>query len=155
MYINAKIVRSSLEKSKAKGTPYVCLHLELEDDKDGYLPENLGRTQYGTLWLTEKTVENTEKTLRGLGWKGDNLRELHDSNPLEGVECSVTGDFELCDDGKNRFRVQWVNTRGHKPKDIGDGREFMAFNKYFKDNAKKPEAKPAAPKQEDSDDLPF
>jgi len=155
MYINAKIVRSSLEKSKAKGTPYVCLHLELQGDKDGFLPEGVAKTQYSSLWLTTKTIDNTKKTLRALGWKGQNILELHHSNPLAEVECSVTGDFELCEDGNERFRVQWVNTKAHKPKDIGDGREFTAFNKFLKDDGSKQETKPLQATQGGDDDLPF
>jgi len=155
MHINAKITRTSCEKSKEKGTPSVCLWLELTGDKYGFLPEGVEKKQYANLWLTQATVEKTKETLRELGFEGHDLLELHYSNPLEGKECSITGDFETDSQGNRRFRVQWVNTGDRKPKDIGDGNEFKAFNKFFADGGKKPEQKPQTKTQEADDDLPF
>jgi len=155
MYINAKISQTSLEQSKAKNTPSVCLWLELTGDKDGFLPEGLNKTQYANLWLTEKTIEKTKETLRELGFEGADLLELHYSNPLKGKECSITGDYETDEEGKPRFKVQWVNTGDRKPKDIGDGKEFRAFNKFFADGGKKQEQSPQQANAEANDELPF
>jgi hypothetical protein len=153
IYIKAIIKQTSLEKSKEKGTPSVCLLLELiPGEKDGYLPQGVEPSQHAHLWLTAKTIERTVKTLRELGWKGANFEDLHYGNPLEGVECSITGEFETDYNGVERFRVQWVNSK-NRIKDIGDGKEFKAFNKYLaKVDKPSPSAAPSTPQEQEAQD---
>jgi hypothetical protein len=159
MYIKSVITKTSLEKSKEKGTLSVCLWLKLiPNDKDGFLPAGVDEVQYAHLYLTDRTIDRTVKTLRDLGWQGkDWEEELHCNNPLEGVECSITGDFEEYN-GKSRFKIQWVNASG-QVRDIGEfAKEFKAWNKYIADGVKSapPQSTeaPATNAQED-DQLPF
>jgi hypothetical protein len=133
MHFKATIAQTSLERSKEKGTLSVRLRLDLQGDKDGFLPAGVEKRQYANLWLTDRTIDRTRKTLRELGWGGKDLNDLHYDNPLENVECSVTGDFETGMDGRDRFRVNWVNPKSREIKDLGDTGDFKAFNRHFAD----------------------
>jgi hypothetical protein len=158
MHIKAAIIKTSLEKSKEKGTLSVCLWLRLiPNDKDGFLPAGVEEAQYAHLYLTDRTIDRTCNTLRELGWQGAEWEELHYGNPLDGVECSITGDFEEYN-GKSRFKIQWVNAGG-QVRDIGEfSKEFKAWNKHIADGAKTPlpqsNESPETSTQED-ENLPF
>jgi len=159
--IKAVITRTSLEATKVKGTKSVCLWLTLipEEKDNGFLPDGIKEKQYAHLWLTDKTIERTSKTLRELGWQGTDIEELHYSNPLENTPCSITGEFEEYNDSE-RFKINWVNSRNRQAQDLGDSaKEFKSFNKFFADGAVKsaPATQPQETQQSGGNDeqLPF
>lgn len=149
-----------------------------DDDVDGR-----HITWYGQ--FSEKATPYTLKTLRTLGWQGDDVSDL--SGITDGPECEAVIAHEEGLDGETRARVRFINAPGAggvamKSKMSEDqakafaermrGR-VMAMNKGTAAPATKAESKPAAPPKappkgkgkapkaaaeeaaEDNDNIPF
>lgn len=69
-----------------------------------YLPEPDERiTWFG--YFTEKTEERTFRTLRMLGWRGDDISDLSE---IQDAECQAVVENEEYE-GKVRAKVKWLN----------------------------------------------
>ena len=66
--------------------------------------ENQRITWYG--FFTEKTVETTLKSLRAMGWAGDDLSDL---SGIDANEVYLDIQHEEDQEGNLRARVRWVN----------------------------------------------
>jgi hypothetical protein len=71
---------------------------------DGGEHEGKRITWYG--FFTEKTIETTLKSLRTLGWEGDDLSDL---SGIDTKDAYAVIAHEEGQDGKVRARVRWIN----------------------------------------------
>jgi len=84
-----------LVNSKEKGTPGVELELKNEH----------GEVITHTLWITDKTMERVVKSLRHMGWVGDDISDLSSvGSQLCQIEV-VTEDYN----GRGYPKVAWIN----------------------------------------------
>lgn len=97
-----------LQKSKDKGTPYICIPVEVTgDDVDS------GKTIVWNGWLSDKAFERTIETLiQVFGFNGD-LTGLHKGEiTFEGMPCQVTTEVQEYN-GKNYGKVKFLNKAGY------------------------------------------
>ena len=117
----AIIVSQSFKSMGKNNSP--CLEIVVEFE---HLTDETGVkcTQVALLWLTQKALENSCKTLRHLGWKGTDLKELsplvEGFHSLQGTKCFITTTKEEYQ-GKVSFKVRWINgTAGSRVMREGD-----------------------------------
>lgn len=127
----AKITAHSLAESKGKGVPYVKIIVETHKDLDR--DEEIVKNLYASLWLTEKAVERTMKTLRVLGYQSDSLNDLNCTNCLCGVMCEVSTEWTEWN-GQQREEVTFINEEGNRArrgfKPLDDDAAKRICNKY-------------------------
>jgi hypothetical protein len=94
-------------KSKEKGTPFVCITVSI--DVDGSL-ESIDWMGY----LTEAAKGRTIETLYKLGFNGDlaGLANGRNSGCIEGGKEIVAVIENEPYDGKDQFKVKWLNVKG-------------------------------------------
>ena len=107
----ARITDTAIVESKNSKTPSVKLSLDILNDLDTGA-EIMGRRIYADLWLTEKTIDNTAKTLAEIGCPCENFEDLNFGNPMGGIEVEISTDFEEYN-GKEYEKVAFVNPVGH------------------------------------------
>lgn len=105
----AEIVSTALGESKEKHTPFVRLQLQtitrLEDNQEivqGFIAD---------LWLSDKAVERTVKTLRELGFEGQTLADLNYPETMKGLLCEISTEFVEYN-GESKEKVKFVNRPG-------------------------------------------
>jgi hypothetical protein len=102
----ARAVSAKADKKGANKTPCVTVALKITEGTFE------GEKVYSDLWLTEKPFDRSIESLRNLGWKGDDLRDLSTVNG----ECEVVLEEEEYN-GKVQTKVKWINALGGgKPK---------------------------------------
>jgi hypothetical protein len=97
-----------------------CAAVNPENPKISIVFEIAGLNQQidGDLYLTPKTWQKTVDTLRDLGWKSDDVKDL--PAHVQGAQCSIVikhenieidQQIQYFEDGsmKVRARVQWIN----------------------------------------------
>lgn len=114
-----------------------CVNAEMPDVDEGKTPSvrltfrnEEGETIDAYLYLSEKALERTEKSLRACGWVGDDVSELmRDGVGLKEVEL-VVEDEEY--QGKVRTKVKWINAL-RKQMEADKAKELaMSLRKKFK-----------------------
>lgn len=105
-------------ESKEKKTPFLRIPLQVDDPSS----DQNGRTITCEKFITEATIDRLTKDLvEVFGWDGD-LFAL-DSGPdnvpdgFAGMQCSIVTESESYD-GKDRIRVQWLNSVDYKPQQL-------------------------------------
>lgn len=95
----AKVMSTRLETAdNAKQTPFIVVRFQT----------NGGGEIEGWFCLSEASLPYTIEKLDNLGWTGDNIEELDNSDTLVGSVCSiVVGEEEY--NGKMRSKVKFVN----------------------------------------------
>jgi hypothetical protein len=103
---HAAIVQAAEFGETEKGTPYLCLTFA----GDASTTEG---TQYGYLYLSEKALANSVKTLRdAFGFDG-NFETVVEQ--IVEKPCAITNESEEYE-GKERVKVKWINApRSSKP----------------------------------------
>lgn len=96
----ARAVNAALGLTQ-KGAEQVGVQFELLDEPGGMI------TWYG--YFTEKTMENTVKSLRTCGWDGEDLSDLRN---IDANEVTLVIEHEADDKGGTRAKVRWVNDAG-------------------------------------------
>jgi hypothetical protein len=109
-----EVVANSLAHSKEKQTPSVKLQLGIK-----YNILNPEYAEHGVLYhdlyLTEKSFENSMKTLAEVfGWTGIDISELNSAELLAGIECNAVVEIEEYD-GKTRPKVKFINNPNRMP----------------------------------------
>lgn len=135
---DVKVVSIEFGETPNTGTPYLGLKFETSG----------GEHAYRNLWLSEKALEHTYKTLSEVfAFDGDYATV---EKQLVGKECRITIDTEVGDDGKERLVVQWIN-RQRNVVPIKDKAQFLnsLTAKCAKFGSK------ATPKAFTEDDVPF
>jgi hypothetical protein len=128
---SAVIVSTALAESKEKKTP--CVRLLVNTVKCLDTDQEEKRQFYADLWLGEKAVDRTMKTLREIGWDGMSFYDLNMENTLVGTEIEISTAIEEWN-GQSFERVKFVNkkgsyeNRGLKP--CGDDVARMIAHKY-------------------------
>lgn len=134
----AKAKEAALGRT-SKGTEQVAVRFELLD----HTGESI--TWFG--FFTDKTLENTVKSLRACGWTGDDLSDLAG---ITANEVNLVVEHETDDRGQTRAKVRWVNgTSGLAMKDQLDTAEAKTFAARMKGAIVamgKGGARPAAPR---------
>ena len=101
----AKVCDYGIGETKT-GKPFVGLQFEVENE---------GRINT-RLFLTEKALDRTIKTLKRLGLSGDDLMVLVNGPEGKGLdmnrEVEIVVEMEASDDGKEYPRVKWINSYG-------------------------------------------
>lgn len=109
-YYDVVINNVTLTESKS-GTPGIMIGVSLRND-----PNDSGDV---TLYLTEKTRNNTLETLGQLGWDAPSydydLTALEEENPLRGKLAEVSVDTEFYN-GKTSTKIKYINAPGCRPK---------------------------------------
>ena len=106
---SAEIVSTALGESKEKKTPFVAIQVKTVRCLDTDEEKELKFT--ATLWLSDKSVERTVKTLRELGFDGQTLIDLNYPDTMAGLMCEITTKTEEYN-GKTEERVAFVNKPG-------------------------------------------
>lgn len=115
-----KVVNATMPDVDEGKTPSVCLTFRNEAGEhiDAYL------------YLSEKALARTEKSLRACGWVGDDVSELmRDGVDLKQVEVVVEEEEY---NGKVRAKVKWINAI-RKAMEADKAKELaMSLRKKFK-----------------------
>lgn len=176
----ATILSTALAESKEKHTPSVRIQVNAIHNLD--TDEDCDKKFTADLWLSDKAVERTIKTLRSLGFEGQSMAELNDPDTMTGLMCEVTTRMEPYE-GETVERVAFVNkpgsfaNRGLRAASEDVARSIaqrydaaLRTGKYHKPPQKQaaygrqeaPRPNPYAPKksapaapEQDEDDLPF
>lgn len=106
---SAEIIGTALGESKEKRTPFVAMQVRTIKCLDTDEEKELKFT--ATLWLSDKAVERTVKTLRELGFDGQTLIDLNLPDTMAGLMCEITTKTEEYN-GKTEERVAFVNKPG-------------------------------------------
>lgn len=104
----AKVMSTRLETARnTKATPFIVVRFQT----------NTGGEIEGWFCLSEASLPYTIEKLDNLGWNGDNIEDLDNTDVLVGAPCFiVVGDEEY--DGKMRTKVKFVNRfREQRPPD--------------------------------------
>lgn len=104
------ITSHALAESKNNHTPSVKLCIKADTCLDD--GSAVDKTFYADLWLTDKSAQNTVKTLRDIGWQGMDFATLNDGNDLEGVAVEISTELETYE-GNDYEKVRFVNKPGH------------------------------------------
>lgn len=106
----AGVIKSNtLAESKQKHTPSVRLLITVNRNLD--TGEPVDRQFYADLWLGDKAVDKTVKTLREIGWNGMSFNELNDTSALAGIEVEVSTSMEEWN-GNQYEKASFVNPKG-------------------------------------------
>lgn len=106
---HAKVTSNALALSKNTGTPFV--EIQVRTTHDVHTGEVHETTLTGSLWLTDKTAENTIKTLDYVfGWAGNSMQELN-APVLVGTECEIVVEDEEYN-GRTTRKIQFFNRPG-------------------------------------------
>lgn len=165
----ATITGHGFAESKNSHTPSIKFSLKATFDLDAQQP--VDKTFYNDLWLSDKAIENTCKTLREIGFNSDNMADLNDSSLMVGTEIEISTEFEEYN-GNEYEKVRFMNkagsyaNRGIKPMDTNQAKRLAAkYNQALKNAQKRaPQHQPAPDSRgnvqnqatvEEGDDLPF
>ena len=107
----ATISDTAISESKTKKTPSVKICFDLKKDLDTGA-ELMGRRLMADLWLNENCIERTAQTLADIGCPCENFEDLNYNNPMKGIECELSTDFEEYN-GKEYEKVAFINPVGH------------------------------------------
>ena len=163
---SATITGHGFAESKNTHTPSIKFALKATYDLDAQQP-----VDYADLWLSDKAIENTCKTLRDIGFNSDNMQDLNDSGVMVGVEVEITTEDDEYN-GQVREKVKFMNAagsyarRGVKPMDSTQAKKLAAkYNSALKNAQKRAPQHQPSPDQfgatqgngapEGDDDLPF
>lgn len=128
---SAVILSTALAESKEKKTPCVRMLVNTEKNLDTNTDEK--RQFYVDLWLGEKAVDRTLKTLREIGWEGMSFYDLNLPDTLSGTEIEVSTAIEEWN-GQSFEKVRFVNKKGSFEnrglKACGDDVARMIAHKY-------------------------
>jgi hypothetical protein len=96
------------------GTESIKLKFQVEDNVPGI--STSGTTLYADLWLSDKALDNTVKTLReAMGWTElDPYVFVDNHDTLTGIEVDLAVDWEEYN-GKRELKVKFVNPVGGIP----------------------------------------
>ena len=131
----------------------------------------MDKTFYADLWLSDKAIENTCRTLREIGFNSDNMADLNDSQLMVGTVVEITTEWEDYNDNSYE-KVKFMNAagsyarRGVKPMDSNQAKKLAAkYNSALKNAQKRAPQHQPSPDQfgatqgngapEGDDDLPF
>jgi len=155
--VEARLRSWTMGKTKGKGSPYIKVSFE------GFISRNL--------WLSDKAMEQTMKTLEILGFNGSNLKMIAQDGALNaGKIFLVTIDEVRHVDKKIYYEASWINDpdkilSGFNNKDVTEDLldELNIDTRAYIENAQDIEP-PAATQPEynvssdpgfASDDIPF
>lgn len=105
----AVIKSTSLAESKQKHTP--CVRLLINANKCLESGEDVEKQFIADMWIGDRTVERTMKTLREIGWEGMSFAELNNPYTLEGTEIEISTAMEEYN-GQMFEKVKFVNKKG-------------------------------------------
>ena len=174
----ATILSTALAESKEKHTPSVRIQLHADTClENGSIVD---KTFVTDLWLSDKAVERTVKTLRDLGFEGNSMQDLNYPETMQGLICEISTEMVEYN-GETTEKVRFVNKPGsfanrglkaanedlvksiaqrydaclrtgkfHKPASQGAAYGRTAV----RPNASAQKSQPAV-QEEDGDDLPF
>ena len=166
---SATITGHGFAESKNTHTPSIKFALKATYDLDAQQP--VDKTFYADLWLSDKAIENTCRTLREIGFNSDNMADLNDSQLMVGTVVEITTEWE--DYNYNSYeKVKFMNAagnyarRGVKPMDSTQAKKLAAkYNSALKNAQKRAPQHQPSPDQfgatqgngapEGDDDLPF
>ena len=155
----ATITGHGFAESKNTHTPSIKFSLKATFDLDAQ--QTCEKTFYADLWLSDKAIENTCKTLRDIGFQGDNMGDLNDTQCLVDTEVEITTENDEYN-GETRERVKFMNAagsfakRGVKPMDENHAKAIAAKYSMYLRNAKKKTPSQTKPNVvEGDDDLPW
>ena len=166
---SATITSHGFAESKNTHTPSIKFSLKATYDLDAQQP--VDKTFYADLWLSDKAIENTCRTLREIGFNSDNMQDLNDSGVMVGVEVEITTEDDEYN-GQVREKVKFMNAagsyarRGVKPMDSNQAKKLAAkYNSALKNAQKRAPQHQPSPDQygatqgndapSGDDDLPF
>lgn len=140
------------------GNEAVAIGLQIDNDN----PEVAGEVVSWRGFFTEKALKQTIKSLRTIGWEGNDLSTI---DKTIGHRVSVVVEMEEFE-GKQYPRVQWINPLGgmsiNNAMGASEKKAFAARMKgaimAFGDSTTTPTTTQSAPNDESdysSDDLPF
>ena len=135
------------------GTEHVACVFKLTDPDDAFF----GYTIHASLWVTDKALKHTVKSLRLLGWQGKDMGELPElcAAGKLGNEVKLIVEHDEWD-GRKSAKVKFINAN-EKPLDKEARAQFGA---RLKDAIERIESGAedtvyAAPTAADEGDLPF
>jgi hypothetical protein len=106
---DAFVVESALGES-TNGHEQIAIRLQIDDER---FPDHQGKqcVYYG--YFTEGAMEHTVNALKACGFHPDvgDFADLDGGDVIKGTLVSITVEWEEYQ-GKDRLRVQWINTRG-------------------------------------------
>lgn len=177
---SAVILSTALAESKEKHTPSVRLQLHATTKLE--TEEEVDKNFIADLWLSDKAVERTIKTLRDLGFQGSSMADLNFPEAMQGLLCEISTEMVEYN-GETSEKVKFINkpgsfaNRGLKAASDDVTRTIaqrfdaaLRTGKYHrpatqqaaygrtqvqKPNPYAPKAQPAAQQEEAGDDLPF
>jgi hypothetical protein len=136
-------------ESKDKGTPFIRIPLQVEDESD-----DNGKTIVCERYITDGTIDRLVKDLvETFGWDGDlvALESAEGDEVPEGFAgqlCSIVTEDEPYN-GASRIKVKWLNSVDYKPKQMAADKVkslLSKFNSRAKAIAKASGAPTAQPK---------
>lgn len=106
---SAVILSTALAESKEKHTPSVRLQLHATTKLE--TEEEVDKTFVADLWLSDKAVERTVKTLRDLGFQGQTMADLNYPEAMQGLLCEISTEMVEYN-GETSEKVKFVNKPG-------------------------------------------
>jgi hypothetical protein len=110
-------------KDGEEGTPYLAVKFDLEDMGNHEPAGSI--TAY--LYLTDKSIEQTAKKLRAIGYAGTDGNELSDGTRMRGMRCQVQVTQEAYN-GEFRNKVGWINPEDYEPGGVIKGEASAKVN---------------------------
>lgn len=105
----ARIISTALAESKEKHTPSVKMLVQAYKCLDS--GEACEKRFYADLWLGDRTIEHSVKTLREIGFQGQSLVDLNYPDTLKDVEIEISTEIVEYN-GQNQEKVKFVNPAG-------------------------------------------
>jgi hypothetical protein len=118
-------------ESAKKGTPYLRIPLQVEDEDS----DQHGKTIVCERYITDDTVDRLVKDLvKTFGFDGDfmALETPEDGEVPEGLAgklCSIITEDESYE-GKSRIKVKWLNSVDYKPKQMAAEKVKSILSKF-------------------------
>lgn len=106
---SAVILSTALAESKEKHTPSVRLQLHATSKLE--TEEEVDKNFIADLWLSDKSVERTIKTLRDLGFQGSSMADLNFPEAMQGLLCEISTEMVEYN-GETSEKVKFINKPG-------------------------------------------
>lgn len=106
---SAVILSTALAESKEKHTPSVRLQLHATQKLE--TEEEVDKNFIADLWLSDKAVERTIKTLRDLGFQGSSMADLNFPEAMQGLMCEISTEMVEYN-GETSEKVKFINKPG-------------------------------------------
>ena len=106
---SAVILSTALAESKEKHTPSVRLQLHATTKLE--TEEEVDKNFIADLWLSDKAVERTIKTLRDLGFQGSSMADLNFPEAMQGLLCEISTEMVEYN-GETSEKVKFINKPG-------------------------------------------